>query len=177
MANGSRSGGQVKRILFIAAMAALVTACEGTTDPLGGVGGGGPGGGAVTQAQASGDWTLTLRRTTTLSCAAGSLPDNQVIFAHLDVFSNGALSTATSTWLASPSTVIRALAGTLTFSSGFANLTLFASATNTSSGMELRGTLTATGTLTGTLTDPAPGLTPLFSTSGCEYTVTGSKTS
>lgn len=172
---GSSSGGQVKRILFCAALAALVTACEGSTDPIPGVGGP-PGGGAITQAQASGNWSLALRRTTTLACTGGSLPDNQVMFAHLDVLSNGGLTTATSTWQAPPSTTIRALAGSVTFSSGFANLTLFASGT-ASSGMELRGTLTAAGTMTGTLTDPAPGLTPVFSTGGCEYTVTGNKTS
>lgn len=166
----------MKRILRTVALAALVTGCEASTDPLGGVGGPGPGGGAITQAQASGDWSFTLRRTTTLSCTGGSLPDNQVIFAHLDVINNGTLTTATSTWRASPSATVRALAGTLRFNDGFANLTLYASATNTSSGMELRGTLTAAGSFTGTLTDPAPGLTPLFSGNGCEYTATGVKT-
>jgi hypothetical protein len=51
------------------------------------------------------------------------------------------------------------------------------SSANSTSGMELRGTISAAGTFTGTLTDPAPGLTPLFSVSGCEYLTTGTKTS
>ncbi len=167
----------MKRILYIVALTALVIGCESSTDPIGGIGGPGGGGGAITQAQASGDWSFTLRRTTTLSCTGGSLPDNQVIFARLDVINTGTLSTSTSTWLASPSATVRALAGTLRFNDGFANLSLYASATNISSGMELRGTLTAAGGFTGTVTDPAPGLTPLFSGNGCEYTATGVKTS
>jgi hypothetical protein len=167
----------VKRIILVASLTAFVAACESSTDPISGVGGDGPGGGAITQAQATGDWSFSLRRTTTLACTGGSLPDNQVILGHLDVLNTGALTTATSTWVVSPTGTVRPLAGTARFSDGFANLTLFASAANTSSGMELRGTLTATGTFTGTLTDPAPGLTPVFSTTGCEYTATGVKTS
>lgn len=164
----------MKRILFSAALVALVTGCEGSTDPLGGVGGP-PGGGAITQVQASGNWSLALRRTTTLACTGGSLPDNQVLLIRLDLTAGG-LTTSTSVWQVPPSSTIRTLAGTVSFSSGFATLTLFATGT-TSSGMELRGTLTAAGTFTGTLTDPDPGLTPVFTTTGCEYTATGTKTS
>lgn len=167
----------MKRILFSVALTALVIACESSTDPIDGVGGPGPGGGAITQAQASGNWSLTLTRTTTLTCTGGSLPNNQLIFAHLDVLNTGVLTTSTSTWQASPSTTIRPLAGTARFSDGFADVALFASATNTSSRMELRGTLTSTETFTGTLTDPDPGFTPVFSATGCEYTVSGVKTS
>jgi hypothetical protein len=166
----------MKRILLSVALATALTACEGTTDPFGGVGGGGGGSGAITQAQASGDWSVTLRRTTTLSCSGGSLPENQVLLLHLDVVNNGTLTTATSTWRASPSATVRALAGTVNFTSGATNLTLFASATNATSGMELTGTLTAGGTFTGTVVDPAAGLTPVFSGNGCEYTATGVRT-
>jgi hypothetical protein len=164
----------VKRILFCAALTALVTACEGSTDPISGVGGP-PGGGAITQAQASGSWSLALRRTTTLACTGGSLPDNQVLLMNLD-FTAGGLTTSFNTWQVPPSTTIRSLTGVVTLSSGFADLTLFATGT-TSSGMELRGTLTPGGTFTGTLTDPDPGRTPVFTTTGCEYTATGTKTS
>lgn len=167
----------MKRIVYVVALAALATGCDATTDPIGGIGGPGGGGGAITQLQATGDWSITLRRTTTLSCTGGSLPDNQILLLHLDVVSNGTLTTATSTWRASPSATVRALAGTVTFSNGLTNLTLYASATNTSSGMELRGTLTAAGNFTGgTVTDPDPGLTPVFSGNGCEYSATGVKT-
>jgi len=162
--------------MYAAALAAIVTGCEASTDPIGGVGGPGPGGGAITQAEASGDWSLTLRRTTTLACTGGSLPDNQVLLVRFDVLTNGTLTTATSTWRASPSATVRALAGTVTFSTGLTSLTLYASATNTSSGMELSGTLTAAGAFSGRVTDPAAGLTPVFSGNGCEYTATGVKT-
>jgi hypothetical protein len=166
----------MKRILLSLSLAIGIIACEGTTDPFGGVGGDGGGSGAITQAQASGDWSITLRRTTTLSCSGGSLPDNQVLLLHLDVVNNGTLTTATSTWRASPSTTVRVLAGTVNFTSGATDLTLFASATNTTSGMELTGTLRATGTFTGTVVDPSAGLNPVFSGNGCEYTATGVKT-
>jgi hypothetical protein len=163
----------VKRILFVAALTGVVTACEVSTDPLPGVGGP-PGGAAISQTQASGNWSLVLRRTTTLACTGGSLPDNQALVTRLD-FSTGGLATAASTWQAPPSSP-GSIAGSASFTTGFANLTLFAPG-SASSGMELRGTLTAGGTFTGTLTDPAPGLIPVFTTTGCEYTVTGTKTS
>jgi len=166
----------MKRILLGVALATVLTACEGTTDPFGGVGGGGGGNGAITQAQASGDWSVTLRRTTTLSCSGGSLPENQVLLLHLDVINNGTLTTATSTWRGLPPATVRALAGTVNFTSGSTNLTLFSSATNTTVGMELSGVLRADGTFSGTVVDPAAGLTPVFSGNGCEYSATGVKT-
>ncbi|HEU4747017.1 MAG TPA: hypothetical protein VFS56_00850 [Gemmatimonadaceae bacterium] len=166
----------MNRIMYAATLTVLLVGCETSTDPIEGIGGNGPGGGAVTQAQASGNWSFTLRRTTTLSCTGGSLPDNQVMLAHLDVTNTGTLSTGTSTWQASPPGVVRPLSGTLSFSTGLTNLTLFPSVTNTSAAMELTGTLTAAGTFSGTLRDPAPGFTPVFSGNGCEYTATGVKT-
>lgn len=165
----------MKRIALGIALVAVVTGCEASTDPIDGVGNNGPDGGAVTQAQATGDWTFTLQRTATLACGTGSLPSNQPIFAHLDVLTNGTLTTSTSLWQTSLAAPVRPLAGTLRFTDGFANLTLFASSTNTSSGMELRGTITSTGTFNGTATDPAPGLNPVFSSTGCAYTATGVK--
>ncbi len=164
----------MKRILYTVALTALVTGCEASTDPLGGVGGLGPGGGAITQAEASGDWSFTLRRTTA-SCSSGSLPDNQVILALLDVINNGTLTTSTSSWRTSPGTTVRGLDGTLRFTDGIGNLILRGSTANT--GMELRGTLTSAGAFTGTVSDPAAGLFPVFGSGLCEYTATGVKTS
>jgi hypothetical protein len=63
------------------------------------------------------------------------------------------------------------------FTDGLADLIMTSSASNATSGMELRGTIASNGSFTGTLTDPAPGLTPIFSVSGCEYSTTGTKTS
>lgn len=165
----------MRRIIACITVVTFVAACENSNDPIGGIGGNG-GTGAVTQAQASGNWSVTLRRTTTLPCTGGSLPDNQILTTHFDVLTNGTLTTATSTWQNPPTTVVRALSGAIRFTDGFTDLFLFPSATNTSSGMELRGTLTSAGSFSGTLTDPAPGLTPVFSSGGCEYTATGTKT-
>jgi len=164
----------VNRVVLSLALIVFITACESSTDPLLGIGGDG-GGGAITQAQASGNWSFTVRKTTTLSCSGGSLADNSVLTAHTDVLVNGTIATSTSFWQNPPVTVIRPLSGAVRFSDGFADLFMFSSSANTS-GMELRGTLTSTGTFTGTLTDPAPGFTPVFGTGGCEYTATGTKT-
>jgi hypothetical protein len=37
--------------------------------------------------------------------------------------------------------------------------------------------MTPSGTLSGTLRDPEPGFTQVFGTGGCEYTVSGIRTS
>ena len=168
----------MRRILYAMAMTALLGGCEASTDPLDGVGGGPPGSGAITQAQATGDWTFTLDRTSA-SCSAGSLPDNQVLVAHLDVISNGgntgSLLGTTSGWSAFPSTTVRGLDGTLRFNDGFGNLILRGTANGT--GMELRGTFTSTGSFSGTVSDPAAGLLPVFGSGACSYNAAGVKTS
>ena len=167
---------RVKPVLVCLSLLLVVSACESSSDPLGGFGGNG-GGGSVTQANASGDWAFTVRRTTTLACTGGSLADGQVITAHLDVLTTGSLNTAASSWQNPPNTTVRPLSGTVRFSDGLADLIMTSTSANTSSGMELRGTIVSDGTFTGTLTDPAPGLTPIVSVSGCEYIATGTKTS
>lgn len=148
----------------------LLVSCENSADPLSGIFGGG--GGAITQAQASGNWSITVTRTTTLACS-GALADGQVITVHADVLAGGTLSTTTSTWLNPISGTVQALTGSVRFSDGFTDFTFTAP---TSAGMELRGTMTGGGALTGTLTDPAAGLSQVFGTDGCQYTVTGTKT-
>ena len=150
----------------------LATACENSNDPfLFGIGGGG-GGGAVTPAQASGNWSLTLTRTTTLPCTTVSLAVGTVLTAHLDVLADGTLNSSTSIWQNPSTSAVFPLTGTVRLSDGFSDL-IFSSGGG--SGMELRGTITSTGTITGTLTDPAPGLSPMFSSNGCEYTTSGTK--
>lgn len=167
----------MRRILYLAAVTALFSGCEASTDPLEGVGGDPPGGGSITQAQATGDWSFTLDRTST-SCSTGSLPDNQVLIAHLDVISDGtstgSLLGSTSGWRASPSTTVRGLDGTLRFNDGFGSLIL--RGTTAGTGMELRGTFTSVGGFTGTLSDPAAGLLPVFGSGACAYNATGVKT-
>jgi hypothetical protein len=169
-------GATVKALASLILLFAVAAACETTSDPLDGIGGTG-GGGVVTQGQAAGNWSLTLRRTTTLGCSGASLADGQVLTTHLDLLTDGTANGTTSTWQNPPNAVLRPVGGTVRLTDGFTDLLLLASSGNTSSGMELRGTLTSTGSFTGTLTDPAPGLTPVFSIGGCEYSVTGTKTS
>ena len=150
----------------------LSAGCENSTDPIIGIGGNG--GGTITQAQAAGSWSFTVRKTATLPCSGGSLPDNQIITAQLNVLADGTVSASTSSWQNPPTGIVRPLSGVVRFSDGFADLLLSASS-GSASAMELRGTITATSTFTGTITDPAPGSSPVFSSGGCEYTATGTK--
>lgn len=149
----------------------LASACETTTDNIFGTGGGG---GAVTQAQVAGNWSFTLTRTTTLPCTGGSLANGQVLTVRLDVGSDGTMNASTSTWQNPPTTLIRPLSGAVRFSDGFTDLIL-SSSSGSAAAMELRGTIGSSATFSGTVTDPAPGFSPIFSTSGCEYTATGAK--
>jgi len=163
----------VRPITLTMALLAIATGCENSNNPfLFGIGGGG--GGAITQAQATGNWSFTVRKTTTLPCTGGSLADGSVLTAHLDVQTDGTLITSTSNWQNPPSTVVFPLRGAVALSTGAADL-IFSGGGASGSGMELRGTITPTGTFTGTLTDPGAGLTPMFSAGGCEYSTSGTK--
>ena len=162
----------MRSIVTCLALLTVAAACENSTDPFIGLTGGG--GGAITQIQAAGDWSFTLRKTATLPCTGGSLPDNQVLTAHADVLSDGRLSGSTSSWATSPAGSVGPLTGTVRLSDGFTDFIMSASA-GSASAMELRGTMTSVATFTGTLTDPAPGFSPMFSVGGCEYTATGTK--
>jgi hypothetical protein len=152
-------------------VAVLATACETSVDSL--IGTGGNGGGAVTQAQATGNWSFTVRKTTTLPCTGGSLADGQILTAHLDVLTDGTVNGATSSWQNPPSGFFP-LSGLVRFSDGSTDLT-FSAGTGTGSAMELLGTISASNTFTGTLTDPAPGFSPMFSAGGCQYSTAGTK--
>ena len=149
----------------------FASACETTTDDIFGIGGGG---GAVTQAQAAGSWSFTVQQTGTLACTGGALPNGQILTASLDVASDGTINPSTSSWQNPPTTLIRPLTGSVRLTDGFTDLFLSSSAGSTSA-MELRGTMSSNGTFSGTLTDPGPGFTPMFGTSGCEYTASGTK--
>jgi hypothetical protein len=164
----------VRPIALPLTLLVLAIACENSKDPfLFGIGGGG--GGAVTQVQASGNWSFSVRKTTTLACTGGSLADGSILPAHLDVLADGTLNTSTSTWQNPPSAVVFPLTGTVSLSTGAAGL-IFSGGSGSGSGMELRGTISPTGSFTGTLSDPAPGLSPMFSAGGCEYATSGTKT-
>lgn len=163
----------MRPIALAATLLVLTAACESSTDPLL-FGIGGPGGGTITRAQAAGDWSFTVRKTTTFSCSGGSIADGTVLTAHLDVLADGTLNGSTSSWQNPPTAVVFPLGGTARLSDGFTDLILSAGS-GSAAGMELRGTIAPTGSFTGTLTDPAPGLSPMFSAGGCEYTTSGTK--
>ena len=167
----------MRPISFSLLLIASLSGCETSTDPFTGIGGGGGGGGAVTQAQTTGNWSFTLRRTSTLPCTGGALATGQVITAHIDVLSDGGVSPATSSWQSPANASVRPLSGSIRFSDGRTVLIFGSTGASTTSGMELVGFVTASGAFTGTMTDPAPGLTPVFGTGGCEYATTGTKTS
>jgi hypothetical protein len=160
----------VRRVVLCMATMVLLGACENSTNPLEGLLGGG---GALTQAQATGNWSLTVQRNTTFPACTNPLADGSVITAHLDIGSNGVL-TGASSWL-NPFSTVLPLTGSVNLTNGATDLH-FAGGT-ASAQMELLGTMTASGSLSGTLRDPEPGFTQVFGTGGCEYTVSGVKTS
>jgi hypothetical protein len=163
----------VRPIALALTLLVLTAGCETSTDPfLFGIGG--SGGGVIAQADAAGDWSFTVTKTSSLPCS-GALADGSVITAHLDVLADGTLNTSTSFWQNPPTTVIFPLSGAVTLTSGSTDLIL-SSGSGTGSGMELRGTITTTRSFSGTLIDPAAGLSPMFSTAtGCEYNAPGTK--
>jgi len=160
----------VKRLVLCLTTMALFGACENSADPLGGFLNGG---GALTAAQATGNWRFTLTRTTTLPCSTPALASASVISSRLDVLSDGSVA-STSNWQNPISRVIQALSGSVDLTNGAVRLTFAASG---NAAMELfPGTMTSSGTVAGTLTDPAAGLSPVFASDGCQYSVSGVKT-
>jgi hypothetical protein len=158
----------VRKIVLCLTLLVSVAACETSTDPFIGFGGT-PG---LTQAQATGNWSFTVQRTSTLGCTTGSLADGQVLTASLDVLADGSLAT-TSFWQNPPTTLVRPLSGAVSLTTGIADLFMSASS-GSSAAMELQGTMTSAGSFTGTLTDPAPG--SLQVVGAFTYTATRSKT-
>ena len=162
----------MKRLVLCLTTMVLLAACETSTDPLGGFLGGG---GAITQAQANGNWSFTVQRTNTFPACTNPLANSSVITANLVVLSAGTLD-PTSSWLNPISTVVQPLSGSVDLTSGASLLHFAAPAVSGSAQMEITGTMTASGGLTGTLRDPEPGFSQVFGTGGCEYTVNGIKT-
>lgn len=161
----------MRRIFLCLTLMTLVSACENSTDPLGGIITGG--GGAVTPAQAGGNWSFTLQRTTTFACTS-ALASGQVITTHVDVLTDGSLSTASS-WLNPLNGAVEPLGGAVALTNGVVDFTFSVSSTTA---MELTGTMSAGGSFTGgALRDPGPGFFQVFGTGGCQYSVTGVKTS
>ncbi len=155
--------------VFCLTLLLTVAACETSTDPFIGFGGT-PG---ITVAQATGNWSFTVQRTSALGCSSGSLANGQVLTASLNVLTDGTLAT-TSFWQNPPTTIVRPLSGSISLGTGISDLFMAASSGSTAA-MELRGTMTSAGSFSGTLTDPAPGSFQVFG--ACSYTATGNKTS
>ena len=161
----------VRNIVLCLTLVVSIAACETSTDPFIGFGGGG----GVTQTEAAGNWSFTLHPSTTPACASGSLADGQVLTVQLDVLSDGTVAPATSSWQNLPTSLVRPISAgsSVILSSGFTDLFLAASA-GTSSEMELRGTMNSAGSFSGTVSDPNPGKFPVFGV--CTYSTTGVKT-
>jgi hypothetical protein len=157
----------VRSIAIALSLVVLTAACEQSKDPfLFGIGGSG----GLTQAQATGNWSFTVTQSA-LACASGSLASGQAITTHLDVLTDGTLSSA-SLWQSPLSTATFPVTGSITLGTGVSRLFLAGSG---GAAMELDGTMTSVGSFTGTLTDPEAGVAvPVFS--ACVYTTTGSKT-
>jgi hypothetical protein len=159
----------VRPITLALTLLVLTSACENTNDPF--LFGQGGGGGAITQAQATGNWSFTVTKTIGTTCSAGALIDGSVLTAHLDVGADGTVNSSTSTWR-SPSGLVFPLSGSVTLGDGHTDLHLNG---GSQIGVELIGTSFAGGTFTGTLSDPDPGSFPMFGTGACQYTTTGAK--
>lgn len=160
------------RSLIISVAVLVATAgCEASSDPLLGVGGGG---GVLTADQASGDWAITVTRTTNLPCS-GALASGQVITAHLSVLADGTITTP-STWRNPLTGAVQTLGGSVNLTTGAIEGLTFGSSVGAAMEM-FPGSMTSAGTIVGaTITDPAPGSSQVFGTSGCQYTATGTKT-
>src|SRR4051812_44668991 len=100
-------------------MIASVAACENTSDPLDGIIIGG--GGSITQAQAAGNWSFSLQRTTTLPCSTSPLANGTVIATHIDVLADGTLGT-TSSWVNPASGAVQALRGQVHLNNGITGI-------------------------------------------------------
>lgn len=160
----------LRSILLSVALLAATAACESSTDPIIGVGGGG---GGLTADQAAGDWTITVTKTTALPCS-GALASGQSISAHFSVLADGTV-TSLSSWVNPVSGAIQTLSGSINLSTGAIDLTFGSSV---GAAMELfPGSMTSGGTIVGaTITDPAPGSSQVFGSDGCKYTATAVKT-
>ena len=161
----------MKRAALLLCMMMSLTACETSTDPLDGIINGG--GGSITPAQASGNWTFTLQRTTNFPCS-GALASGQSIPVFLDVLSDGAVGN-TSSWQNPISGAVQAVSGSVGLTNGAIQLTFDAGGGRA---LELTsGTMTAAGLVTGaTISDPSAGFSQVFGTDACQYTATAIKT-
>jgi hypothetical protein len=86
----------VRRVVLCLTTIGLFGACETSTDPFGGFINGG--GGALTQAQVTGNWSFAVQRTTTFPACTNPLADGTPIAARVDVATDGVL-VGTSSWL------------------------------------------------------------------------------
>lgn len=162
----------MKRAVLCLTTMVLFAGCENSAAPLGGFI---SGGGAITQAQATGNWSFTVTRTTTFPACANPLADGSAITARIDVLTSGTLAT-TSTWSNPLTRAGQPLTGSVDLTNGASILHFAAPAVRSTAQMEILGPMTGSGRLSGTLRDPEPGFSQVFGTGGCEYSVSGIKT-
>lgn len=123
---------------------------------------------ALTASQVSGIWDVSMT-----GCLGGTLP------MRLVAERNGDLTSAQNAWTNNEAQLgfSRPLEGSVTLSSGAAEIHLFADANHVAA-LLFVGTLTADGHLSGTMTDPMPGFQPVVHLSTdppCEAAAAGSK--
>jgi hypothetical protein len=161
----------LRSLVLCLAVLGVTAGCETSSDPLLGIIGGG---GTLTAAQATGNWSITVTRTSNLPCS-GALASGQVIATHIEVLSDGSV-TSPSTWQNPIGGGFQNLTGTINLTTGAVDLIFGA---GVGAAMELfPGTMSSAGSITGaTITDPAPGSSQVFGSNGCQYTATGTKTS
>ncbi|MDQ6689547.1 MAG: hypothetical protein M3Z18_03480 [Gemmatimonadota bacterium] len=154
-------------------MLVFCAGCETSANPLDAILGGGT---TLTAAQATGNWSFTVQQTLTLPCSNTPLANGTLITSRLDVLSDGTVGAA-SFWQDPIAGGSRPLSGFFLLTYGTIDLHLAAPTVRSNAQMELQGRITAAGALTGTLRDPEPGFFQVFGSGGCQYTVTGNKTS
>ena len=158
-------------VILVLALLGATAACETSTDPLLGTGGGG---GAITAAEASGTWNITVQRTGLHPCS-GALASGSVITARLTVLSDGSVTTP-SNWQNPLTGGVQTLSGTMDLTYGIVTSLVFGASVGQAMEM-FAGTITAGGAINGaTISDPAAGFSQVFGSDACQYTATGTKT-
>lgn len=127
---------------------------------------------AITPAQAGGTWNFTLIRDVT-ACSGGGAPNGSVVVARFEFAQDGTIVEGGSFWRVAASTAMRPITGSVRLSDATLDLRLIGDVAE--AGSRLTGLMDKAGTFTGRIADPAPGLTPVFGATPCDYTVTGTK--
>lgn len=137
-----------------------IASCSGTSGPKD----------AVSLSEVNGLWVLPFTKTS--NCASFGSVAGGTVYLALAIPPGGTNSTS-SQWGFSSNTINRVATGSVILATG--QITQILIHSNGAAASRLTGTISASGSFTGSLIDPAPGWQPQITISGCEYSVTGSK--